>query len=151
MRFWPPSSKGIRRPPIDWALTSIRIGATLGALPAGQPRHAIATGGTAHGLLELSRFRTRHRHGSGLEVTLDELEKVAAGLLARPAARIGTDAGIDPRRVALLAPGVLILSAILRHYRLTEFRVVEAGLREGMIRAAAANADGWWLDDPSPA
>jgi exopolyphosphatase/guanosine-5'-triphosphate,3'-diphosphate pyrophosphatase len=143
--------KGDPPPPIEWALTSIRIGATLGALPAGRPRRAIATGGTAHGLLELSRFRSRHRHGSALEVTLGELEKVAAGLLARPAARIGSDAGIDPRRVALLAPGILILSAILRHYRLSEFRVVEAGLREGMIRAAAANADGWWLDAPPPA
>jgi exopolyphosphatase/guanosine-5'-triphosphate,3'-diphosphate pyrophosphatase len=143
--------KGDPPPPIDWALTSIRIGATLAALPPGRPRRAIATGGTAHGLLELSRFRARRRPGSDLDVTLAELEKVAAALLARPAARIGTDAGIDPRRVALLAPGVLILSAILRHYGLTEFRVVEAGLREGMVRAAATNADRWWLDAASTA
>ena len=51
-------------------------------------------------------------------------------------------------RVALLAPGVLILGAILRHYGLTGFRVLEAGVREGMIRAAAADPAGWWLDPP---
>jgi exopolyphosphatase/pppGpp-phosphohydrolase len=83
-------------------------------------------------------------------VTLDELEEVAALLLARPARRIGAQAGIDPRRVALLAPGVLILAAILRHYGLVDFQVLEAGVREGMIRAAAADPAGWWFDPAAP-
>lgn len=137
-------------PPIDWALSSIRIGTTLGALPDGQPWHAFATGGTAHGLLALSTIGSAHDQGTNVDVTLAELEKLAGSLLARSAARIGAEAGIDPGRVALLAPGVLILAAILRHYGLTEFHVLVAGVREGMIRAAAANPTGWWLDLPAP-
>lgn len=144
------SLKGDPPAPIDWALTSIRIGATLGMLPTGRPRRAFATGGTAHGLLALSTFGAHHEHPARVDVSLAQLETTAASLLARPSTRIGREAGIDPGRVALLAPGVLILSAILHHYGLTEFRVVEAGLREGMIRAAAADPDGWWLDEPSP-
>ena len=131
-------------PPIDWALSSIRIGSTLSQLPAGRPRHAFATGGTAHGLLAMDLYRERHSSDSKVEVTLAQLEKTAAALLARPAARIGADSGIEPGRVALLAPGVLILAAILRHYRLVAFHVLAAGVREGMIRAAAADPEGWW-------
>jgi len=120
-------------------------------MPGGRPRHAFATGGTAHGMLALSTYRDRHGTGSKVEVTLAQLEKTAASLLARPSARIGAESGIEPGRVALLAPGVLILAAILRHYQLAAFHVLAAGVREGMIRAAAANADGWWLDAPPPA
>lgn len=137
-------------PPIEWALASIRIGATLGSLPAGHPRYALATGGTAHGLLAVGSVAARHEPGSRVGLTLDELEKIAALLLARPAKRIGAEAGIDPRRVALLAPGVLILAAILRHYGLSDLHVLAAGVREGMIRAAAADPLGWWLDPAKP-
>ena len=131
--------------PIDWALTSIRIGATLAMLPVGHPRHAFATGGTAHGLLALNAGRNRHEAAPRMDVTLAQLEKTAAALLARSAARIGADSGIQPGRVALLAPGLLILAAILRHYQLAEFHVLESGVREGMIRAAALDPAGWWL------
>jgi exopolyphosphatase / guanosine-5'-triphosphate,3'-diphosphate pyrophosphatase len=137
-------------PPIDWALAAIRIGASLGSLPRGNPRHAFATGGTAHGLLAVGSIADRHEPASNVIVTLAELEQIAALLLARPSRRIGAEAGIDPRRVALLAPGVLILGAILRHYGLGDFHVVQAGVREGMIRAAAADPGGWWLDPPAP-
>lgn len=140
--------KGDPPPPIDWALSAIRIGRTLGSLPDGQPRHAFATGGTAHGLLALSAIGSRRDHATTVDVTLAELEKISGSLLARPAARIGAEAGIDPGRVALLAPGILILAAILHHYGLAEFHVLEAGVREGMIRAAAVNPNGWWLDAP---
>ena len=136
--------------PIDWALTAIQIGATLGSLPEGHPRHAFATGGTAHGLLAVGSIRARCKPGSRVRITLDELEATVALLLARPARRIGTETGIDPRRVALLAPGALILGAILGHYRLADFDVLEAGVREGMIRAAAADPGGWWLDPAGP-
>lgn len=135
-------------PPIDWALAAIRIGATLGSLPAGGPRHALATGGTAHGLLAVSSIAARRQSGSQVDLTLAELEQIAGLLLARSSRRIGTAAGIEPKRVALLAPGILILGAILRHYGLTDVRVLQAGLREGMIRAAAVDPDGWWQDQP---
>ena len=93
--------------------------------------------------------RRRAKGRASLTVTLAQLEKTAAALLARPSARIGADTGIEPGRVALLAPGVLILAAILRHYQLAEFHVLAAGVREGMIRAAALDPDGWWLVPPS--
>jgi len=136
--------------PIDWALAAVQIGATLGSLPAGTPHRAFATGGTAHGLGAIGSLKASPGPAGRAVVSIAELDRIARILLSRPARRIGQEAGIDPRRVALLSPGVLILGAILRHYGLTEFNVVQAGVREGIIRAAAANPAGWWLDPPPP-
>ncbi len=137
--------------PIDWAMAAVEIGATLGSLPTGLPHHAYATGGTAHGLLAVGTLEASHLPSGRTTIGILELDRIARMLLSRPARRIGSAARIDPRRVALLAPGVLILGAILRHYRLTEIVVVPAGVREGMIRAAAADPDGWFADALSTA
>jgi exopolyphosphatase / guanosine-5'-triphosphate,3'-diphosphate pyrophosphatase len=132
--------------PIDWALVAVSIGATLPSLPAGKPRHAYATGGTAHGLLAVGTLAVSHSAADRATISLAELDRIAGLLLDRPSRRIGAAAQVDPRRVALLAPGILIIGAILRHYGLSELTVVRAGVREGMIRAAAADPSHWWLD-----
>ena len=137
--------------PIDWAMASVQIGATLGSLPSGLPHHAYATGGTAHGLLAVGTLAATHLPSGRATIGIVELDRIARLLLARPSRRIGAAARVDPRRVALLAPGVLIIGAILRHYRLTELAVVPAGVREGMIRAAAADPERWFLDPPTSA
>ena len=135
--------------PIDWALVAVSIGATLPGLPAGKPRHAYATGGTAHGLLAVGTLAVSHSAAGRATISLIELDRIAGLLLERPSRRIGAAAQVDPRRVALLAPGILIIGAILRHYGLVELTVVRAGVREGMIRSAAADPNHWWLDPAS--
>jgi exopolyphosphatase / guanosine-5'-triphosphate,3'-diphosphate pyrophosphatase len=132
--------------PIDWAMVSVTIGATLPSLPVGKPRHAYSTGGTAHGLLAVGTLQASRVAAGRSTISLAELDRIAGMLLDRPSARIGAAARVDPRRVALLAPGVLIIGAILRNYGLAELTVVRAGVREGMIRAAAADPTRWWLD-----
>ena len=72
-----------------------------------------------------------------------------------------TDAGAyarrhddDPARVRMLAPGALLLGAILDRYGLASTRVSPQGLREGVVLAALADPEGWWLEAgarPDPA
>ena len=132
--------------PVAWALLAGRVVAHLGALPPGRPRAALATGGTAHNLAGLER--------SGAVATPRTLARVdlaglALELLTTRAAHLAHHSGEDPRRVALLAPGLLIVAAIHDHYELDACRVVPEGVREGMILAALADPDGWWRDRPA--
>jgi len=53
----------------------------------------------------------------------------------------------------MLAPGALLLGAILDRYGLASTRVSPQGLREGVLLAALADPEGWWLeakDRPEP-
>lgn len=135
--------------PLPWALAAIHIAGVLGSAPVGRPTRLFATGGTAHNLAGLDGDRKGHP----LPVTLsiDELDRLTARLLRSPAAKIARSSGEDPRRVALLAPGALILGAIAQHYGLESITVVPEGVRDGMILAAARDPDGWWQDQPSNA
>ncbi len=128
---------------LAWALLGTRIGEGLLNAPTGTPARAIATGGSAHNLAGLER--TAGRSGAQ-ELTLVELGQLAAELLSKPVVKLARRSGEDPRRVALLPPGLLIVAAVLAHYRLDRVTVVPEGLREGMILAAASLEDDWWRD-----
>ncbi len=134
--------------PLPWALAAIRIGAVLGAAPAGRPTRMYATGGTAHNLAGLER--DRKGHPGAVRLTFANLDKMTARLLRSSASKVARSTGEDPRRVALLAPGALILAAIAQHYALEEMTVLPEGVRDGMIVAAARDPDDWWEDRPEP-
>ncbi len=134
--------------PLPWALAAIRIAGVLGAAPAGRPNRLFATGGTAHNLAGLER--NRKGHPASVSLSIDELDNMTARLLRSSAAKIARASGEDPRRVALLAPGALILAAIAQHYGLDGLTDVPEGVRDGMILAAARDPGGWWADQPSP-
>jgi exopolyphosphatase/pppGpp-phosphohydrolase len=127
----------------------MRIGSVLGGAPIGRPTRLFATGGTAHNLAGLDR--NRKGHPAAVPLSIDDLDRMTARLLRSPAAKIARASGEDPRRVALLAPGALILGAIAQHYGLDAMTVLPEGVRDGMILAAARDPDGWWLDQPKPA
>ena len=91
--------------PIDWALVAVSIGATLPSLPAGKPRHAYATGGTAHGLLAVGTLAVSHSAADRATISLAELDRIAGLLLDRPSRRIGAAAQVDPRQGGAPRPG----------------------------------------------
>ncbi len=131
--------------PLSWALTASRIGAALAVAPVQLPKRAWGTGGSAHNLAGLGRVKGR----SGDQVlTMADLHALAGRLLAVPSRRLARSSGEDPARVAILAPGLLIIAAVLAHYRLDRITVVPEGLREGMAAAAFESGDDWWKDDP---
>ncbi len=134
--------------PLPWALAAIRIGATLGATPEGRPTDMFATGGTAHNLAGLEK--DRKGHPVAVRLTLADLDLITARLLRSPAPKVARRSGEDARRVALLAPGALILAAIAQRYALEEMTILPEGVRDGMILAAARDPDGWWEDRPEP-
>jgi len=134
--------------PLPWALAAIRIGASLGAAPAGWPTRMYATGGTAHNLAGLER--DRKGHPAAVRLALADLDEITARLLRSSAPKVARRSGEDARRVALLGPGALILAAIAQRYALDEMTVLPEGVRDGMILAAARDPDGWWEDGPEP-
>ena len=134
--------------PLPWALAAIRIGANLGAAPAGRPTRMYTTGGTAHNLAGLEK--DRKGHPGAVRLTLADLDGITARLLRSPAPKVARRSGEDARRVALLAPGALILAAIAQRYALDEMTVLPEGVRDGMILAAARYPDGWWKYRPEP-
>ena len=139
-----------RNPPdaLSWALRARQVGADLTAAPAGDPVRAWATGGSAHNLAGLER--TRGKSGAQ-RLGMQALSKLATQLLAVPSRKLAKRSGEDPRRVAILPPGLLIIASVLEHYELTSVTVVPEGGREGMILAVSAIGDDWWRDQPDPA
>jgi exopolyphosphatase/guanosine-5'-triphosphate,3'-diphosphate pyrophosphatase len=129
---------------LSWALCGTRIGVALAGAPAGSPKRAWATGGSAHNLAGIERAGS---HGTaGKRLGRPEMDDLATRLLAEPAAKLAKRSGEDPRRVAILPPGLLIIAAVLQHYGLEEVTVVPDGLRDGMVVAAVDRGDDWWRD-----
>jgi exopolyphosphatase/guanosine-5'-triphosphate,3'-diphosphate pyrophosphatase len=133
---------------LSWALRARQVGAALTAAPAGKPVRAWATGGSAHNLAGLER--TRGKSGTQ-RLTMQAMSKLASQLLAEPSRKLAKRSGEDPRRVAILAPGLLIIASVLEHYDLPSVTVVPEGVREGMILASASIGDDWWRDQTEPA
>ncbi len=131
---------------LSWALGGSLIGGALASAPAGTPRRAFATGGSAHNLAGLER--TKRRAGDQV-LELVGLRRLATELLSTPSAKLAKRSGEDPGRVAILPPGLLIVASVLDHYHLDRVTVVPEGLREGMILAAATLGDDWWRDGRS--
>jgi exopolyphosphatase/guanosine-5'-triphosphate,3'-diphosphate pyrophosphatase len=134
---------------LSWALRARQVGAALTAAPSGKPVRAWATGGSAHNLAGLER--TRGKSGAQ-RLTMQGLSKLATQLLNVSSTKLAKRSGEDPRRVAILPPGLLIIASVLEHYELTSVTVVPEGVREGMILAVSSIGDDWWHDqlDPAP-
>ena len=129
-----------------WRELQARVARAVGALPArarGAPAEALSVGGTARRLASLAGGRSRARQDNldrpAIEATLRELLRTDAAAFARRH-------DDDPARVRLLAPGALLLGAVLDRYDLGSTRVSPHGLREGVLLAALADPDAWWLE-----
>jgi exopolyphosphatase / guanosine-5'-triphosphate,3'-diphosphate pyrophosphatase len=128
---------------LSWALSAVKVGAALRDLPPMHPTRAWATGGSAHHLV---RLESSNAGRAAQKVRMADLELLSRRLLKRPSKEIAAERGQDPRRVALLPVGALILGAILKYYGLDACTVIAAGVREGIVFAAAQDPIGWWRD-----
>ena len=136
--------------PIDedgWLALQDRVARAVETLPArhrSAPADALSVGGTARRLASLAGGRTRG-HG---DATLERgaISKTLAELLRTDASAFARRHDDDPARIRLLAPGALLLGAILDRYDLASTRVSPHGLREGVLLAALADPEGWWLE-----
>ncbi|MEA2631573.1 MAG: exopolyphosphatase / guanosine-5-triphosphate,3-diphosphate pyrophosphatase [Chloroflexota bacterium] len=128
----------------DWRALEERVAAVVATLPAAiGPGGALTVGGTARRLATLTDTRGRGHGDPVLERAA--IEKILAALLKTDAAAFARRHDDDPARIRLLAPGGLLLGAILDRYGLASTRVSPQGLREGVLLAALADPDGWWL------
>jgi exopolyphosphatase / guanosine-5'-triphosphate,3'-diphosphate pyrophosphatase len=125
--------------PLEWAQLSLQLADALKMLPAApRPVRAVAVGGTAHRIEEL------HGAGRGAPVALPDLERIARRLLRHPARHVARAAGIEKKKIILLAAGTLIVHAILSHYGLDLVEVGHHGLRDGMVTAFQRAGGNWW-------
>ncbi len=112
--------------------------ATLAEAPDIPPADMVAVGGTASNLLRLmpssslDRVLTRRR----IAVTL-------AMLSVQRSHEAAERHLIRPERARILPAGAVIVDSILERYGIARLRVVEEGIREGAVLAAAAAGPCW--------
>jgi exopolyphosphatase/guanosine-5'-triphosphate,3'-diphosphate pyrophosphatase len=140
--------------PIDedgWRALQVRVAEAVEALPAPGPvpADALAVGGTARRLASLGSAGGRARSPADAVLDRGAIERVLGDLLRTDAAAFARRHDDDPARIRMLAPGALLLGAILDRYDLASTRVSPHGLREGVLLAALADPDGWWLEPAS--
>jgi len=109
--------------------------------PARPPTDVIVVGGTATNLLKLVRR-------GGDPDRPDNLDRaaltLARGVIASgPAELLAAQLGLREARIRLLAAGAAIIGAVLDRCGVDAVRVVDSGIREGAIIAAARAGQGW--------
>jgi len=130
-----------------WKAEEARVALAVEALPTGdayEPATALSVGGTARRLAALADPRARRKGEMRLE--RGAIAKALDELLRSSAASFARRHDDDPAFVRLLAPGALLLGAILDRYGLGSTGVSPHGLREGVLVAAATDPEGWWLE-----
>lgn len=126
-----------------------RASMIMEAAPAGEGA-MIATGGSAANLPVLLGLAPAvpeavqpglvDEHGSAwTELDRTQVGEARSLVLGTPSAQLAARTGLGPRRARLMAGGVLILAALMDHYRSDALSVTERGLRDGVILAMAAN------------
>jgi exopolyphosphatase/guanosine-5'-triphosphate,3'-diphosphate pyrophosphatase len=110
----------------------------IGAL---RPARLVATAGTPATLavldLGLPTYEPARVHGHRL--TADAIARLTADLAQIPVAERARLPGLEPGRADVIVPGAVVLAAALAGLGLSETTVSDAGLREGILLAAA----GW--------
>lgn len=127
-------------PPTLPEIEALRAAARAGIVgaPEVKPAELIAVGGTASNLLRLmpstslDRMLTRRRIAVALAMlSVQRSDEAAERHLLRP------------QRARILPAGAIIADAVLERYGLDRLRVVDEGIREGAVLAAAAAGAGW--------
>ena len=109
--------------------------------PSRQPTEVVAVGGTASNLLKLVRR-------GGDPDRPDTLDRRALALareviISGPAELLAAQLELREARIRLLAAGAAIVEVVIERCRVDAVRVVDTGIREGAIIAAARAGSGW--------
>ncbi len=112
--------------------------AALVDLPEASPADMVAVGGTASNLLRLMPSTSLDRVLTRRRITV-----VLAMLTVQPSADAAERHLIRPQRARILPAGAVIVDAILERYGVDRLRVVEEGIREGAVLAAAIAGPAW--------
>ena len=130
-------------PPTQDELRSLAdaTGETFDWTPSRPPTDLVAVGGTASNLLKLVRR-------GGDPDRPDTLDRPALALARRviasgPAELLAAQLEMREARIRLLAAGAAIVEVVLDRSRVESLRVVDTGIREGAIIAAARAGAGW--------
>jgi exopolyphosphatase/guanosine-5'-triphosphate,3'-diphosphate pyrophosphatase len=112
--------------------------AAVAAAPAWAPADIVLVGGTATNLARVA-------DGGAPRVSLDrsDLDALDRQLASTPADEIAAAHGVRPARAAILAAGSAIVRAVVDRYGAAEVFVVDTGIREGAILAAARGGPAW--------
>ncbi len=134
--------------PLEWALEAMRLGESLAeagkGFAAGSPARIFVVG---EGAEALGAFDAVRGDKAPVNLSLADLDRMSDEVVRASSRKIARRTGEDPRRIALLAPGALILAALLTRYGLSRCTLLPQGLRDGIVLAAAANSDGWWREE----
>jgi exopolyphosphatase/guanosine-5'-triphosphate,3'-diphosphate pyrophosphatase len=130
-------------PPTDDELRALAVATdeAFAWTPARPPSDVVVVGGTASNLLKLVRR-------GGDPDRPDTLDRPALDLARRvvasgPAELLSAQLGLREARIRLLAAGASIIDVVLERCRVDAVRVVDSGIREGAIIAAARAGQGW--------
>jgi exopolyphosphatase/guanosine-5'-triphosphate,3'-diphosphate pyrophosphatase len=110
-------------------------------VPSRPPTDVVVVGGTATNLLKLVRR-------GGDPDRPDTLDRPALALARRviasgPAELLAAQHGLREARIRLLAAGAAIIEVVMERCRVDSVRVVDTGIREGAIIAAARAGQAW--------
>jgi len=115
----------------ELAAVRVEIDAALDGVKAPTPRAVLAVGGSA----------TTLAAAAGGELAPETIARVLSVLIAEPAADAARRLGLPLQRVRLLPAGLLALEAAWAAFDRAPLRVVQGGLREGVVlRALAASS-----------
>ena len=108
------------------------------AAPAARPADLVAVGGTASNVVRLLAEAAGDR-----VLTHDRIWTALAMLGAEPSAELAERYLLRPARARILPAGAIILDAILERYAADRIRIVDEGIREGAVLAAATAGAAW--------
>jgi len=135
-----PVSKGCYRRMMDYVRNAaLRSAQRLRELPTDL---AVAGSGTAETLADISARRALGRPRQRDDVlSLKELAAVARWLRKMPLAERRRVPGMNAGRADIIVPGAAILESLFVEFGLTEARITDRGLREGLIVDFLAGRD----------
>ncbi len=106
--------------------------------PDGVPHEVVAVGGTVSNLIKVVAFGV----AEGI-LTRAGNARALALLGAEPSELAARRHGIKPIRARMLPAGAVIVEAVMDRYGAEQMRVLDAGIREGAILAAAHAGHAW--------
>ena len=116
---------------------------TLAAIPRlSRVDELLISGGTVNALMRLVQQIQGRATGDRILCRAD-LDVAMSAMFATPSDLIAVDYRLRPERARLLPTGTVILAALLDHLHLPRIIVSPAGIREGIILAAANYGDDW--------